>query len=165
MTDLSKTLHVPPRYRAFLQSANPVDVQTVTPTERIQLIPAEKLATSQYGQTAFEGGWADFQWHKSWITIGRSTLLGDPYFFDIVKLDAQGDCPVYTCMSGTDTIKPVLCASSFKQWIQILAVSMEVAIPFDTSAQNEDMEIVFREELAPRIKAIDVNALRAGHGA
>lgn len=45
------------------------------------------------------------------------------------------------------------------------ALSMEVAIPFDTNAQDEDTELAFREALAPKLKAIDASALRAGHWA
>jgi hypothetical protein len=159
---LRKTLRVPSRFRAFLQEADPVDVETVTPTERVRLIPSDKLATEQQSNGA-EGTPALPGWRKSWILIARSALLGDPYFLDIAKLDAEGDCPVFTCMLGTESVKPELCASSFQQFLRILATSMEVASGFGESGLDDDDEAIFREALAPKIKTIDSAALRAGH--
>jgi hypothetical protein len=162
--DLRKTLRVPARYRAFLQAADPVDVETVTPVERVRLFPAQKLAAEQNGVST-EGGTAipAEAWRKSWIIVGRSALLGDPYFLDVAKLDAEGDCPVFTCMMGTDTVKPALCASSFQQFLRILATSMEVATGFGDAVMDDDDEAIFREQLGPKIKTIDSAALRAGH--
>jgi len=45
--ELRKELHVPPRFRNFLLAANPAKVETVTPVERIRLIPAEELVKAQ----------------------------------------------------------------------------------------------------------------------
>ncbi len=159
---LRKTLRVPARFRAFLQEADPVDVETATPTERVRLISSDKLAAEQLGNGA-EGAPALPGWRKSWILIARSALLGDPYFLDISKLDAEGDCPVFTCMLGTESLKPELCASSFQQFLRILATSMEVASGFGESGLDDDDEAIFREALAPKIKTIDSAALRAGH--
>jgi hypothetical protein len=122
--DLRKTLRVPARFRAFLQAADPVDVETVTPVERVRLFPAQRLP----GEQNVEGtNGKPAAWRKTWIIVGRSALLGDPYFLDVSKLDAEGDCPVYSCMMGTDSLKPELCASSFQQFLRILATAMEVA--------------------------------------
>ena len=66
-------------------------------------------------------------------------------------------------MIGTDTIKPELCASSFQQFLRILATSMEVATGFGDAVLDDDDEAIFREALAPKIKTIDSAALRAGH--
>ena len=159
---LRKTLRVPARYRAFLLAADPVDVETVTPIERVRLIPSDKLITEQVPMKA-DGTPEVLGWRKSWIIIGRSALLGDPYFLDISKLDAEGDCPVFTSMQGTDSLKPELCASSFQQFLRILATSMEVASGFGEAVLDDDDEAIFREALAPRIKTIDSAALRAGH--
>lgn len=159
---LRKALRVPSRFRAFLQEADPIDVETVTPTERVRLIPADKLAAEQLGDGP-EGAPALPGWRKSWILIGRSALLGDPYFLDISRLDAEGDCPVFTCMLGTESVKPELCASSFQQFLRILATSMEVASGFSESGLDVEDEAIFREALAPKIKTIDSAALRAGH--
>jgi hypothetical protein len=162
--ELRKTLRIPARFRSFLSAADPVDVETVTPVERVRLFPAGRIAAEQKLEG---GGGADgalpASWRKSWIIIGRSALLGDPYFLDISKLDAEGDCPVYSSMMGTDSIKPVLCASSFQQFLRILATSMEVASGFGESGLDDDDEAIFREALAPKIKTIDSAALRAGH--
>lgn len=160
--ELRKTLRVPARYRAFLQEADPLDVETVTPVERVRLIPSDKLAAEQLVNGG-DGSPSLAGWRKSWILIARSALLGDPYFLDISKLDAEGDCPVFTCMTGTDSLKPELCASSFQQFLRILATSMEVASGFGESGLDDDDEAIFRETLAPRIKTIDSAALRAGH--
>jgi hypothetical protein len=161
--ELRKSLRIPARYRAFLQAADPLDVETVTPVERVRLVPSEKLAAEQVGQGQDGGGPALAGWRKSWIIVARSALLGDPYFLDISKLDAEGDCPVFTTMTGTDTLKPELCASSLQQFLRILATSMEVASGFGDAVLDDDDEAIFREALAPKIKTIDSAALRAGH--
>jgi hypothetical protein len=159
---LRKTLRVPARYRAFLLAADPIDVETVTPIERVRLMPSDKLVAEQQNIKG-DGSPELAGWRKSWIIIARSALLGDPYFLDISKLDAEGDCPVYTCMLGTDSLKPELCASSFQQFLRILATSMEVASGFGEAVLDDDDEATFRETLAPKIKTIDSAALRAGH--
>ncbi len=161
--ELRKTLRIPARYRAFLQEADPVDVETVTPVERVRLFPAARLAAEQKLEGAPAGQALPAAWRKSWIIIGRSALLGDPYFLDISKLDAEGDCPVYSSMMGTDSIKPELCASSLQQFLRILATSMEVATGFGNGVLDDDDEAIFREALGPKIKTIDSAALRAGH--
>jgi hypothetical protein len=161
---LRKTLKVPARYRSFLAAADPVDVETVTPVERVRFAPATKLAEEQAGYSVpADGAELVPGWRKSWIIIGRSALLGDPYFLDISKLDAEGDCPVFSAMTGTDQLKPELCASSLQQFLRILAASMEVASGFGDALMDDDDERTFREALAPRIKTIDSAALRAGH--
>lgn len=162
--DLRKTLRVPARYRAFLAAADPVDVETVTPVERVRFFAADKLAGEQVGYGAgTEATPAKAAWRKSWIVIARSALLGDPYFLDISKLDAEGDCPVFSAMTGTDALKPELCASSLQQFLRILAISMEVATGFGDGVMDDDDEAIFREALAPKIKTVDSAALRAGH--
>jgi hypothetical protein len=163
LSELKKTLQLPPRYRAFLEAADPVEVETVTPIERVRLFPASRLSAEQNGQTATDGVTPRGAWRKSWIVIGRSALLGDPYFLDVSKLDAEGDCPVFTAMTGTESFKPELCASSFQQFLRILATSMEVATGFGETNVDPDDEAIFREALAPKIKTIDSAALRAGH--
>lgn len=162
--ELKKTLRIPSRYRAFLAAADPVNVETVTPVERVRLFAADKLAAEQVGYSVgTEATPARADWRKSWIIIARSALLGDPYFLDVSKLDAEGDCPVFTTMTGTDVLKPELCASSFQQFLRILAISMEVATGFGEGVMDDDDEAIFREALAPKIKTVDAAALRAGH--
>lgn len=159
--EMKKTFRIPARYRLFLAAADPTDVETVTPVERVRLFPCQSLPSEQTlgGKRTDEYP----QWRKTWIIIARSALLGDPYFLDVSKLDAEGDCPVYTCMLGTDSVKPILCASSFQQFLRILATSMELATGFGETGLDDDDEAIFRETLAPKIKTIDSAALRAGH--
>ncbi len=162
---LRKALKVPARFRSFLAAADPVDVETVTPVERVRFVPSSKFAEEQIGHAvpAENGETPVAGWRKSWIVIARSSLLGDPYFLDISKLDAEGDCPVFSAMTGTEQLKPELCASSLQQFLRILAASMEVASGFGNAVLDDDDERTFREALAPRIKTIDSAALRAGH--
>jgi hypothetical protein len=159
--EMKKAYRIPARYRSFLLGADPIDVETVTPVERVRLFSCQTIPTEQTlgGKNTSE----ITQWRKTWVIVARSALLGDPYFLDVSKLDAEGDCPVYTCMLGTDSVKAELCASSFQQFLRILATSMEVATGFGEAVLDDDDEAIFREALAPKIKTIDSAALRAGH--
>jgi len=161
-------LHLTRRYRDFVLEADPVDVETVTPGERVRLVPSAELDQEQLGFCTTEDGVLRTEagpggWRPSWVIIGHSTLLGDPYFLDTNEPDAEGDCPVYTAMSGTDTWQPRLCASSFELFLRILAITMKVAKGFAEDAFDVDDEHVFREALGPRIREYDPAALKAGH--
>jgi hypothetical protein len=160
---LGAKLGLPERYRAFLREADPRDVETATPTERIRLIPAAELEAEQLG---YGSGDADNPpmdgWRDGWVVIGYSSLLGDPYFLDTANGDAEGDCPVMTAMSGAD-LKPVMAASNFACFVRILAAAMEVAADFGDDAMDPDDENIFREAIGPKIRIIDPAALRAGH--
>lgn len=161
---LKKQLRFPSRYRSFLLGANPENVETVTPVERIRLIPAEELAKAQsHGAGAASGEKSPADWKPSWVVIGESSLLGDPYFLDVSKPDAEGDCPVYTAMSGQDRWVPTLAASSFAQFLRILATAMEIAAGFGDAIMDDEDEDSFREALGPKVKVIDAAAMRAGH--
>lgn len=159
--ELKKTLRLPARYRSFLLGANPVRIETVTPVERVRLIPAEELIKAQDLVRTNDGAPTD--WKSSWVLVAESALLGDPYFLDIAKLDAEGDCPVYTAMSGQDRWVPTLAASSFTQFLRILATAMETAVGFGDAIMDDEDEDAFREALGPKIKVIDSAAMRAGH--
>lgn len=167
---LRSKLRIPRRFREFLLACDPVDVETMTPAERVRLIPAAKLEGEQHGfalqadgQTRAQGQPNPNGWRSSWVIIAHSTLLGDPYFLDTTTADAEGDCQVYTAMNGTDTWKPRLCASSFAMFLRILAIGMEVAKGFPDRGLDVDDEQVFREALGPRIREYDPAALKAGH--
>lgn len=153
---LRTQFRIPRRYREFLLACDPLDVETRTPAERVRLLPASGLAAEQ--KEPSPNGW-----RASWVVIGHSTLLGDPYFLDTSSPDAEGDCPVYTAMTGTEQWKPRLCASSFAMFLRILAVGMEVAKGFPEENVDMDDEQVFRESLGPRIREYDPAALKAGH--
>jgi hypothetical protein len=162
--ELRKQLRVPSRFRNFLLGANPQKVETVTPVERIRLIPAEELVKAQaLVQTPGENGAPPADWKTSWIVVGESSLLGDPYFLDVSKPDPEGDCPVYTAMSGQDRWVPTLAASSFAQFLRILSTAMEIAAGFGDAIMDDEDEDAFREALGPKVKVIDAAALRAGH--
>jgi hypothetical protein len=162
--ELRKQLRVPSRYRNFLLAANPEKVETVTPVERIRLIPAEEIVKAQHlVQAAGQNGSAPADWKTSWVVIGESSLLGDPYFLDVSKPDPEGDCPVYTAMSGQDRWVPTLAASSFAQFLRILSTAMEIAAGFGDAIMDDEDEDAFREALGPKVKIIDAAALRAGH--
>jgi hypothetical protein len=162
--ELRKQLRVPPRYRSFLLEADPEKVETVTPVERVRLIPAGELVKAQeLVQIPGANGSTPLDWKGSWVVIGESSLLGDPYFLDVSKPDPEGDCPVYTAMSGQDRWQPTLAASSFAQFLRILSTAMEIAAGFGDAIMDDEDEDSFREALGPKVKTIDAAALRAGH--
>lgn len=154
IASLKRKLELSDRYAAFLSAADPLDVETATPPERIRFIPSSEL---EQEQAETPDGWRD-----GWVLIAHSSMLGDPYFIDTTKPDAEGDCPIYTAMTGTDRVEPVLCASSFVTFIQILAVAMEVAEDFKDDGDPDD-EHIFRETLSHKIRPIDLAALKEGH--
>jgi hypothetical protein len=152
------------RYAAFLRGANPLDVETVTPSERIRFIPAADLLREQIGFGASDATTsARDGWRPGWVVVARSSLLGDPYFIDTTRPDVEGDCPVMTAMSGTGSLKPVLCASSFACFLRILTAAMDLAKGFALESFDDQDEAIFREAVSPRIRVIDTAALRAGH--
>ena len=167
---LRSKLRIPRRFREFLLACDPVDLETITPAERVRLIPAAKLLDEQCGfallddgQPRAHGQTGPNGWRSTWVIIGHSSLLGDPYFLDTATTDAEGDCQVYTAMNGTDVWKPRLCASSFAMFLRILAIGMEVAKNFPDRGLDVDDEQVFREALGPKIREYDPAAVKAGH--
>jgi len=165
---LRKSLRIPSRYRTFLLESDPLKVETVTPVERIRLVPSTALAHEQVGFALEDDGSPrpvakDDGWRKSWVLVGQSSLLGDPYFLDTAKLDAEGDCSVFTAMSGAGRWEARLCGSSFAQFLRILAAGMEVAQGFGEAIMDDEDEAAFREAFGQKIKTIDAAALRAGH--
>lgn len=168
VAQLKSLLKLPRRYREFLLAADPTDVETRTPAERVRLIPAGRLKEEQVGFALSDSGELITApnasgWRSSWIIVAHSALLGDPYFLDTSSLDAEGDCAVYTAMSGTENWKPRLCASSFALFIRILAIGMEVAEGFADDDIDMDDEQVFRDTFGPKIREYDPAALKAGH--
>ena len=162
--DIRKQLRVPSRFRAFLLGADPLKVETVTPVERVRLLPAGELIKAQAAlKTPPDGGSVPLDWKPAWVVVGESSLLGDPYFLDTSKPDPEGDCPVYTAMSGQERWQPTLAASSFAQFLRILSTAMEIAAGFGDAIMDDEDEDSFREALGPKVKVIDAAALRAGH--
>jgi hypothetical protein len=168
VTALKNKLRIPRRYRDFLLASDPLDVETRTPAERVRLVPAAELEQEQVGFALTEKGdpipgALASGWRPSWVVVGRSALLGDPYFLDTSSPDPEGDCPVYTAMSGTELWKPRLCASSFALFVRILAIGMDVAQGFSEDDVDFDDEQTFRDALGPRLREYDPAALKAGH--
>jgi hypothetical protein len=168
LTVLQEKLRLPRRYRNFLGACDPIDVEIVTPTERLCLVSASDLEQEQRGFALTDEGErrtgpTEEGWRPEWIIIGRSGLLGDPYFLDVSKVDTEGDCPVYTAMSGTEQWQPKLCGSTFAMFIRILAITLEVAQGFDMDDYDVDNESLFRESVGPRIREYDPAAVKAGH--
>jgi SMI1/KNR4 family protein SUKH-1 len=168
LAGLHEKLRLPRRYRGFLTACDPLEVEVATPIETVCLIPAHGLEKEQLGFALSEAGVllrapSDAGWRPEWVIIAHSGLLGDPYFLDVSKVDAEGDCPVYTAMSGTDLWQPKLCASTFAMFIRILAINLEVAQDFDLDEYDSDNERVFREAIAPKIREYDPAAVKAGH--
>jgi hypothetical protein len=165
---LSDKFALPRRYVEFLAEADPLEVGVRTPAEHVQLVSSVALDEEQADfATDIEGKLLTTPtkngWRPSWFIVAHSGLLGDPYFLDTSQLDAEGDCRVYTAMSGTDTWQPKLCASTFALFLRILAINLEVAADFDLDDYDPDNERVFREALAPRIREFDPAAVKAGH--
>jgi len=161
-------LRIPRRFREFLLAADPIDVETRTPAERVRLVPAERLLEEQRGFGLTETGDAHpgpppNGWRAGWVIIAHSALLGDPYFLDTTSPDAEGDCPVYTAMNGTGVWKPRLCATGFATFLRILSIGMVVAKGFPDRDVDVDDEQTFREALGPRIREHDPAAAKAGH--
>jgi hypothetical protein len=168
LESLGARLGLPRRYREFLGAADPVDVETATPTERVRLVPSAELLGEQVGYCVGSDGERITQpspagWRPTWVIIGISALLGDPYFIDVSDVDAEGDCPVFSAMSGTEKWEPKLCASGFASFLRILGVTMEVAKGFDLDDYDIDDEQVFREAIGPEIRLHDPAALKSGH--
>jgi hypothetical protein len=168
VASIKSKLSTPRRFREFLLASDPIDVETRTPSERVRLVGSGRLLAEQVGFALGREGErisapGTGGWRPSWVIVGHSTLLGDPYFLDVAQMDAEGDCPVYTAMSGKETWKPRLCASSFAMFLRILALGMEVAGGFADDNLDFDDEQVFRESLGPRIREYDPAALKAGH--
>ena len=165
---LRKSFRIPSRYRTFLLESDPTQVEIPTPVERVRLFSSSELASEQLGFSLNDDGSArapdkDNGWRKSWVLVARSSLLGDPYFLDVSKLDAEGDCSVFTAMSGAGRWEPRLCGSTFAQFLRILAAGMEVAQGFGEAIMDDEDEAAFREAFGHKIKTIDAAALRAGH--
>lgn len=159
---------LPKRYLDFLSESDPVDVEARTPAESVQLIASDVLEEEQREFSLDTDGKlltspTKSGWRPSWFVIAHSGLLGDPYFLDTSQPDAEGDCPVFTAMNGTDTWQPRLCASSFALFVRILAINVEVAQDFDLDDFDPDNERVFREAVGPRIREVDPAAVKAGH--
>ncbi len=168
LSNLQERFALPRRYLVFLAEADPRHVQTQTPAEQIQLHPAHELIAEQRGYCLDDEGKLIKQptrtgWRPTWWVIGNSCQLGDPYFLDTSKTDVEGDCPVFTAMSGADIWQPRLCASGFASFLAVLAATMEVAADFDLDDYDPDNEQVFRSAVRDAVREVDPAAHKSGH--
>lgn len=86
---LKQRLGLTHRYASFLAEADPLDVETVTPPERVRFIPAAELEQEQIGYSSGDAETpARAGWRSDWVVIAHSGMLGDPYFIDTSKSDA-----------------------------------------------------------------------------
>ena len=83
---------------------------------------------------------------------------------DVAKLDPEGDCPVYTAMSGQDKWTPTLAASTFAQFLRILSTAMEIASGFGDAIMDDEDEDSYREALGPKVKIIDAAGFKLNFG-
>ena len=163
---LKKQLRIPSRIRGFLlAAANPLPGRGRSRPRGAD--PAHPCGRAHQGAdggdpSARKGDPAPLDWNwPAWVIIGESSLLGDPYFLDTSKPDPEGDCPVYTAMSGQERWVPTLAASSFAQFLRILSTAMEIAAGFGDAIMDDEDEDSFREALEfRRVKVIDAAALR-----
>ena len=168
VASLKEKYRLPRRYCAFLEEWDPTDLEVATPIERVCLLGSQQLEEEQAGFCTDDSGQViadptDAGWRPEWVVIGLSGLLGDPYFLDVSRADAEGDCPVYTAMSGTEQWQPKLCASSFAMFLRVLAIHVEVSRGFDIDDYDADNERVYREAVRPKIREYDPAAVKAGH--
>ncbi len=154
--ELKKRHALSPRFRAFLAGCDPHDIEAAMPIERIRFLPVAELAEANRAE---RGG----DWKPTWFVFAESALLGDPYFLDLGARDTEGDCAVRTAMAGQDRWQPVLAASSFAQFLRIVGAGLKLAKGFGSRLADVDDEDTFREAMVARIRAIDGNALKAGH--
>ncbi len=107
-----------------------IEIRNAIPLEKVScgyrtmtLFPAAELADAQVGYSISKSG-EDFtgenvgEWKSSWLVIACEDLLGDPFFVD---LNVQ-ELPVFTAAHGETIWNPVLVASSFRDFIQILEI-------------------------------------------
>ena len=163
--DLRKQLRVPSRYRSFLLAANPEKVETVTPVERIRLIPAEEIVKAQaLVQTPGASGAAPLDWKASWVVDRRELAARRSVLPGCGQARPRGRLPR---LHGDERTGPLerrsLAASSFAQFLRILSTAMEIAAGFGDAIMDDEDEDSFREALGPKVKMIDAAALRAGH--
>ncbi|HEX5501252.1 MAG TPA: SMI1/KNR4 family protein [Thermomicrobiales bacterium] len=128
------------------------------PFRAIVLYAAPDLEAAQVGfrgpRPGDESFVAPHGWHRSWVVI--ATDAGDPYFLDVTKADARGECPVYTAMHGTGTWEPLLAASSVEQYLCILDVWLRIVLPHhDRQNPDEPLDELHTRRLAAEIARID----------
>ena len=128
------------------------------PFQRLVLHAAPDLEAAQVGyrgpRLGDESFIAPHGWRRSWVVIAADA--GDPYFLDVAKASAAGECPVYTAMHGTGTWDPILAASSLEQFLRILTTWARIVVPqYDPQNPEEPLDEAQARRLAAEIERID----------
>ena len=131
---------------------------TPGPFQRLVLYAAPDLEAAQVGfrgpRLGDETFVAPHGWRRAWVVIAADA--GDPYFLDVARASATGECPVYTAMHGTGTWEPLLAASSLEQFLGILTAWVRIVVPqYDPQNPEEPLDDVQARRLATEIERID----------
>lgn len=150
-------------YVNFLKNYNPKEVVIDTfPFESLDLYSAEMLEKGQEGYSYNPVEKKEIkEWDKNWVVIAYDA--GDPYFIDLSE-KKNGDCKVYTAAHGEGEWEPQLVASSFVQFLTILAAWLDVRSDKDLYDQKK-MELTKegKDILAEKISKIDLEAYEGGY--
>ena len=157
--EMTRRYGLPAVYQQFLRGLGSQRL-TVTPGpfQRVVLYPAPELEQAQVGyrgpRLGDESFIAPHGWRRNWVVIAADA--GDPYFLDVAKADARGECPVYTAMHGTGTWEPLLAASSLAQFLRILTAWVRIVVPqYDPQDPEEPLDEAQARRLATEIERID----------
>lgn len=132
------------------------------PFQELALFAAPDLERAQVGYRGSRPGDDSFVaphgWRRHWVVIAADA--GDPYFLDLSKVNAGGECPVYTAMHGTGAWEPRPAAASIEQFVQILTVWTRIVVPhYDPQNPDEPLDDAQVRRLASEIERIDPAAV------
>jgi hypothetical protein len=156
---LARRYGLPPAYQALLLALGPRGLTIVPgPVESLTLFAAPELEAGQVGyrgtRPGEDGFVAPHGWRRAWVVIAADA--GDPYFLDVAKADAAGECPVYTAPHGTGTWEPALAASSVEQFLRIIEVwAQVVAAHHPAHEPDEPLDEAQLRRLRTEIARID----------
>ena len=157
--ELAARFGLPTAYRRLLLALGQHSLGIVPgPFEKLVLHAAPELEQAQVGYRGSRLGDESFVaphgWRRSWVVIAADA--GDPYFLDVARATAAGECPVYTAMRGTGTWEPIPAASSLEQFLRILTVWVRIVVPHhDPLNPEEPLDDAQARRLATEIERID----------
>ncbi len=157
--EMTRRYGLPAAHQQFLRALGQHALGiTPGPFQQLVLHPAPDLNRAQVGfrgpRLGDESFIAPHGWRRSWVVIAADA--GDPYFLDVAKANAAGECPVYTAMHGTGTWEPILAASSLEQFLRILRVWLRIVVAHhDPANPDEPLDEPHTRRLAAEIAQID----------
>ena len=160
--EMARRYGLPPVHKQLLRALGQHALGiTPGPFQQLVLHPAPELDRAQVGfrgpRLGDESFIAPHGWRRSWVVIAADA--GDPYFLDVAKANAAGECPVYTAMHGTGTWEPILAASSLEQFLRILTAWARIVVPqYDPHNPEEPLDEAQARRLAAEIERIDAAA-------